>query len=44
MIVLEEKNLQDYNQKELVFEKMEHKSQEVSDINPRGQVSYHKNT
>lgn len=38
MIALEEKNLQGYNQKLLSFEKMEHKSQEVIDINPRGQV------
>ncbi|XP_071768708.1 glutathione S-transferase A-like [Centroberyx gerrardi] len=38
MIVLEEKNLQGYNQKLLSFEKMEHKSQEVLDMNPRGQL------
>ena len=38
MIALEEKNLQGYNQKLLSFEKGEHKSQEVLDINPRGQV------
>uniref|UniRef100_A0A665T3X4 Glutathione S-transferase rho n=1 Tax=Echeneis naucrates TaxID=173247 RepID=A0A665T3X4_ECHNA len=38
MIALEEKNLQGYNQKLLSFEKMEHKSQEVLDINPRGQL------
>uniref|UniRef100_A0A668SDF1 GST N-terminal domain-containing protein n=1 Tax=Oreochromis aureus TaxID=47969 RepID=A0A668SDF1_OREAU len=38
MIALEEKNLQGYNQKLLSFEKMEHKSQQVLDINPRGQL------
>uniref|UniRef100_A0A3B4EQI2 Glutathione S-transferase A-like n=1 Tax=Pundamilia nyererei TaxID=303518 RepID=A0A3B4EQI2_9CICH len=38
MIALEEKSLQGYNHKLLSFEKMEHKSQEVLDINPRGQV------
>ncbi|XP_015242677.1 PREDICTED: glutathione S-transferase A-like [Cyprinodon variegatus] len=38
MIVLEEKNLQGYNSKLLSFEKMEHKSQQVLDINPRGQL------
>uniref|UniRef100_A0A3Q0SZ11 Glutathione S-transferase rho n=1 Tax=Amphilophus citrinellus TaxID=61819 RepID=A0A3Q0SZ11_AMPCI len=38
MIALEEKNLQGYNQKLLSFEKGEHKSKEVLDINPRGQV------
>uniref|UniRef100_A0A3Q0SIH3 Glutathione S-transferase rho n=1 Tax=Amphilophus citrinellus TaxID=61819 RepID=A0A3Q0SIH3_AMPCI len=38
MIALEEKNLQGYNQKLLSFEKMEHKSKEVLDINPRGQL------
>lgn len=38
MIALEEKNLQGYNSKLLSFEKMEHKSQEVLDINPRGQL------
>ncbi|CAN9503806.1 unnamed protein product [Ophioblennius macclurei] len=38
MIALEEKNLQGYNQKLLQFEKMEHKSQEVLDMNPRGQL------
>ncbi|XP_041867832.1 glutathione S-transferase A-like [Melanotaenia boesemani] len=37
-IVLEEKNLQDCNQKLLSFEKMEHKSKEVMDLNPRGQL------
>uniref|UniRef100_A0A3P8TY58 Glutathione S-transferase rho n=1 Tax=Amphiprion percula TaxID=161767 RepID=A0A3P8TY58_AMPPE len=37
-IMLEEKQLQGYNQKLLAFEKMEHKSQEVLDINPRGQL------
>ena len=39
MIALEEKNLQGYNQKLLAFEKMEHKSEEVMNMNPRGQVS-----
>ncbi|XP_019206139.1 glutathione S-transferase A isoform X3 [Oreochromis niloticus] len=38
MIVLEEKNLQGYNQKLLSFEKGEHKSKEVMEINPRGQL------
>ncbi|XP_041812064.1 glutathione S-transferase A-like [Chelmon rostratus] len=38
MIALEEKNLKGYNQKLLSFEKMEHKSQDVLDINPRGQL------
>ncbi|XP_039876770.1 glutathione S-transferase A-like [Simochromis diagramma] len=38
MIALEEKNLQGYNQKLLSFDKMEHKSKEVLDINPRGQI------
>ncbi|KPP80300.1 glutathione S-transferase(rho)-like [Scleropages formosus] len=38
MIALEEKSLQGYNQKLLSFEKMEHKSKEVMDINPRGQL------
>ncbi|XP_026204350.1 glutathione S-transferase A-like [Anabas testudineus] len=38
MIALEEKDLQGCNQKLLSFEKYEHKSQEVLDINPRGQV------
>ncbi|XP_051811640.1 glutathione S-transferase A-like isoform X1 [Acanthochromis polyacanthus] len=37
-IMLEEKQLQDCNQKLLSFDKMEHKSQEVLDINPRGQL------
>ncbi|XP_034560798.1 glutathione S-transferase A-like [Notolabrus celidotus] len=37
-IALEEKNLQGYNQKLLSFEKMEHKSKEVMDMNPRGQL------
>ncbi|XP_023137438.1 glutathione S-transferase A-like [Amphiprion ocellaris] len=37
-IMLEEKQLQGYNQKLLAFEKKEHKSQEVLDINPRGQL------
>ncbi|XP_062266340.1 glutathione S-transferase A-like [Platichthys flesus] len=38
MILLEEKNLQGYNHKLLSFDKKEHKSQEVLDINPRGQL------
>ncbi|XP_076610566.1 glutathione S-transferase A-like [Chaetodon auriga] len=38
MIALEEKNLKGYNQKILSVEKNEHKSKEVLDINPRGQV------
>ncbi|XP_070840053.1 glutathione S-transferase A-like [Chaetodon trifascialis] len=38
MIALEEKNLKGYNQKLLSFEKNEHKSKEVMDINPRGQL------
>ncbi|TNN86066.1 Glutathione S-transferase A [Liparis tanakae] len=38
MIALEEKNLQGYNQKLLSFEKGEHKSQEVLDMNARGQL------
>ncbi|PWA15362.1 glutathione S-transferase rho [Gambusia affinis] len=38
MIALEEKKLQGYNSVLLSFEKMEHKSQQVLDINPRGQV------
>ncbi|XP_061596987.1 glutathione S-transferase A-like [Cololabis saira] len=38
MIVLEEKKLQGYNQKLLSFENMEHKSQQVLDMNPRGQL------
>ncbi|XP_069555232.1 glutathione S-transferase A-like [Brachyistius frenatus] len=38
MIALEEKNLQGYNQKLLSFEKMEHKSEEVMKMNPRGQL------
>ncbi|XP_051811647.1 glutathione S-transferase A-like [Acanthochromis polyacanthus] len=37
-IMLEEKQLKGYNQKLLSFEKMEHKSQEVLDMNPRGQL------
>ncbi|RVE66404.1 hypothetical protein OJAV_G00106920 [Oryzias javanicus] len=37
MIALEEKNLQGYNHQLLSFDKMEHKSQQVLDINPRGQ-------
>ncbi|KAJ7991964.1 hypothetical protein DPEC_G00289310 [Dallia pectoralis] len=38
MIALEEKQLQGYNQKLLSFEKNEHKSKEVLDINPRAQL------
>ncbi|XP_041810801.1 glutathione S-transferase A-like [Chelmon rostratus] len=38
VIALEEKNLKGYNQKLLSFEKMEHKSKEVMDLNPRGQL------
>uniref|UniRef100_A0A3Q2FXF2 GST N-terminal domain-containing protein n=1 Tax=Cyprinodon variegatus TaxID=28743 RepID=A0A3Q2FXF2_CYPVA len=38
MITLEEKKLQGYKHKQLSFEKGEHKSQEVMDINPRGQL------
>lgn len=38
MIALEEKNLQGYHNKLLSFEKKDHKSKEVMDINPRGQV------
>ncbi|XP_038142756.1 glutathione S-transferase A-like [Cyprinodon tularosa] len=38
MITLEEKKLQGYKHKLLSFEKGEHKSQEVMDINPRGQL------
>ncbi|KAG7500459.1 glutathione S-transferase A-like [Solea senegalensis] len=38
MIALEEKKLQGYNHKLLSFDKNEHKSQEVLDINPRGQL------
>ncbi|KAI1902528.1 hypothetical protein AGOR_G00045680 [Albula goreensis] len=38
MIALEEKGLQGYNHKLLSFEKQEHKSKEVLDINPRGQL------
>ncbi|KAM4549787.1 glutathione S-transferase A-like [Fundulus diaphanus] len=38
MIALEEKNLQGYNSKQLSFEKGEHKSKDVTDINPRGQL------
>lgn len=39
MIALEEKELRGYNSIQLSFEKMEHKSKKVLDINPRGQVS-----
>ncbi|XP_063042096.1 glutathione S-transferase A-like [Engraulis encrasicolus] len=38
MIALEEKNLPGYQHKLLSFEKGEHKSQEVLDVNPRGQL------
>ncbi|XP_076158273.1 glutathione S-transferase A-like isoform X1 [Alosa pseudoharengus] len=38
MIALEEKNLQGYQHKLLSFEKGEHKSKEVFDVNPRGQL------
>lgn len=38
MITLEEKQLQGYNQKMLSFTKGDHRSQEVLDINPRGQL------
>ncbi|KAL6100045.1 uncharacterized protein ACO6RY_01735 [Pungitius sinensis] len=38
MIALEEKKLQGYNQKLLSFDKMEHKSQQVLDMNARGQL------
>ncbi|XP_012686882.1 glutathione S-transferase A-like [Clupea harengus] len=38
MIALEEKNLQGYQHKLLSFDKGEHKSKEVLDINPRGQL------
>ncbi|KAG7457434.1 hypothetical protein MATL_G00227150 [Megalops atlanticus] len=38
MIALEEKKLQGYQQKLLSFEKMEHKSKEVMELNPRGQL------
>ncbi|XP_055504650.1 glutathione S-transferase A-like isoform X1 [Leucoraja erinacea] len=37
-IALEEKKLQGYKGKVLSFEKMEHKSNEVLEINPRGQL------
>lgn len=39
MITLDEKELKDYHCKLLSFEKMEHKSKEVMDMNPRGQVN-----
>lgn len=39
MIALEEKEVKGYNQKLLSFEKMEHKSKEVMEMNPRGQVN-----
>ncbi|KAJ8335112.1 hypothetical protein SKAU_G00407510 [Synaphobranchus kaupii] len=38
MIALEEKDLQGYHSKLLSFDKKEHKSKEVMDINPRGQL------
>uniref|UniRef100_A0A3Q1G4L6 Glutathione S-transferase rho n=1 Tax=Acanthochromis polyacanthus TaxID=80966 RepID=A0A3Q1G4L6_9TELE len=38
MIMLEEKQLQGYNQKLISLQKKEHKTQEVLDINPRGQL------
>ncbi|XP_039876774.1 glutathione S-transferase A-like [Simochromis diagramma] len=38
LIALEERNLQGYNQKLFSLEKLEHKSKEVLDINPRGQI------
>ncbi|KAM3596555.1 uncharacterized protein V6R79_016563 [Siganus canaliculatus] len=38
MICLEEKNLKGYNQTLLSFEKGEHKSKVVMDMNPRGQL------
>nr|ACC64445.1 glutathione S-transferase [Channa maculata] len=38
LIALEEKNVRDYNSVQLSFEKMEHKSKQVLDINPRGQL------
>lgn len=44
MITLEEKKLQGYKHKLLSFEKGEHKSQDVLEINPRGQVGVACNT
>ncbi|KAJ3609313.1 hypothetical protein NHX12_023836 [Muraenolepis orangiensis] len=38
MIALEEKNLQGYEQKLLSYEKGEHRTQEVRDVNPRCQL------
>ncbi|XP_066572096.1 glutathione S-transferase rho [Amia ocellicauda] len=38
MIALEEKHLQGYQHEMLSFEKQEHKSKEVLEINPRGQL------
>ncbi|XP_029023196.1 glutathione S-transferase A-like [Betta splendens] len=38
LIALHEKNLQGYNSVLLSFDKKEHKSQQVLDINPRGQL------
>ena len=40
MICLEEKGLKEYQSKQLSFLKAEHKSDEVVDINPRGQVKF----
>ncbi|TKS65571.1 Glutathione S-transferase A [Collichthys lucidus] len=40
MITLEEKKLQGYKHKLLSFEKGEHKSQDVLEINPRGQNQF----
>ncbi|XP_029701288.1 glutathione S-transferase rho isoform X3 [Takifugu rubripes] len=40
MIVLEEKKLQGYKHKLLSFEKGEHKSKEVLEVNPRGQSQF----
>nr|XP_057902791.1 glutathione S-transferase A-like [Doryrhamphus excisus] len=38
LIALEEKNLRGYNQQRLSIYKMQHRSQEVLEINPRGQL------
>uniref|UniRef100_A0A672H5U0 Glutathione S-transferase A-like n=1 Tax=Salarias fasciatus TaxID=181472 RepID=A0A672H5U0_SALFA len=38
MLALEEKKLQGYRHKLISFEKNEHKSQEVLEINPRGEL------
>jgi glutathione S-transferase len=40
MICLEEKGLRQYNSKQLSFLNNEHKSEQVVDINPRGQVKF----